>query len=153
MKKLICILVLMSFLTVLFGCAPSEKPAATENSETTATTEQLTSEMPEEPVFDIETSVCVLKYPQKWKAAVSVDVSKNIVRFSWGDRKLFDLIFGGDSGYLLGTYADVGVYVISYEPDKDLMSEEDFLTFCAMQEDINVILQNLMKDKNFVLEQ
>ena len=92
--------------------------------------------------FDIKTSVTTLKYPNKWKDKVDIDISDNGVKFSNDGTSLFDLIFSENSdGYLLGTYNETPIYIVNYEAETDEQAQ--------MLEDVNVILQNLIKDSNF----
>ena len=93
--------------------------------------------------FDIKTSVVTLKYPLKWKNKVDIKATDKKVEFSYYKTKLFDLVFSPGEGYLLGTYKETPIYVINYPVTTDEQS--------AMQEDVNVILENLLKDKNFVI--
>lgn len=92
-----------------------------------------------------------MKYPLKWKDLVTVEVADDSVCFSYGDIKLFDLLFDSDEGYLLGTYDGTQIKIISYDFDKDSLSEDEYFNCCAMQEDVNVILQYWLSDKNFVM--
>ena len=91
--------------------------------------------------FDIKTSVVTMKYPNKWKEKVKIDVTEESVKFSNDGTPLFDLIFKECDGYLLGTYKDTPIYIVDYLVDTDEQA--------AMQEDVNVILQHLMEDSNF----
>lgn len=91
--------------------------------------------------FDIETSLVTLKYPQKWKDKVNVDVTDLGVKFSNNGTPLFDILFSECNGFLIGAYKDTPIYIVTYEAQ----NEEQNL----MQEDINVILNNLMSDSNF----
>lgn len=91
--------------------------------------------------FNIKTTVTTLKYPKRWKDKVDIDNSGDTVKFSCDDTPLFDLVFNEGKGYLLGTYKDTPIYVIYHEVKKDEHIE--------MVDDVNIILQNLMKDKNF----
>lgn len=94
--------------------------------------------------FDIETSVVTLKYPNKWRDKVQVDVSDKGVKFSNDGMPLFDIYFAAcEDGYLLGTYKDTPIYIVDYSVETDEQA--------AMQEDINVILQYLMEDSNFII--
>ena len=93
--------------------------------------------------FDIWTSVVTLKYPAKWADRVSVTLGDAGVYFTCGEVRLFDIVFAECEGYLLGTYGAPPIYIIDYPVEGDEL--------CAMQEDVNVILQNLMKDENFTL--
>ena len=65
-----------------------------------------------------------MKYPLKWKDLVTVEVADDSVCFSYGDIKLFDLLFDSDEGYLLGTYDGTQIKIISYDFDKDILSED-----------------------------
>lgn len=93
--------------------------------------------------FDIKTSIVTMKYPNKWKDKVQVDVSDDEVKFSNNGTHLFDLVFKECDGYLLGTYNGNPIYVVDYDVKNDEQA--------AMQEDVNVILRNLMEDSNFVI--
>ena len=105
----------------------------------------------DDSVFEIETPVATLYYPNKWKESVTIEKDGDSLRFSCGEIKLFDVLFNSDDGFRLGTYNDTTINVVDYEIDEDSFSAEDFERLCAMQEDINVILQYLMKDSNFTL--
>lgn len=90
---------------------------------------------------DIEGAPIPMKYPEKWKNAVQTEVEKDRIKFSNNGVPLFDLVFTRCDGYLLGTYKDTPIYIIDY----DVSTDEQL----AMQEDVNVILQGLMDDPNF----
>lgn len=94
--------------------------------------------------FDIKTSVVTMKYPKKWEEKVKIDVTEECVKFSNYETSLFDLYFKECDGYLLGTYKDTPIYIIDYPVESDEQS--------AMQEDVNVILQHLLEDSNFVID-
>ena len=151
MKQLSLVIVLILSAILMFGCASEKEPPASEPSATPSATVQTTSPEPDVPVFDIKTRVCVMKYPLKWKDLVTVEVADDSVCFSYGDIKLFDLLFDSDEGYLLGTYDGTQIKLISYDFDKDSLSEDESFNCCAMQEDVNVILQYWLSDKNFVI--
>lgn len=151
MKQLSLVIVLILSAILMFGCASEKEPPASEPSATPSATVQTTFPEPDVPVFDIKTRVCVMKYPLKWKDLVTVEVADDSVCFSYGDIKLFDLLFDSDEGYLLGTYDGTQIKIISYDFDKDSLSEDEYFNCCAMQEDVNVILQYWLSDKNFVI--
>ena len=151
MKQLSLVIVLILSAILMFGCASEKEPPASEPSATPSATVQTTSPEPDVPVFDIKTRVCVMKYPLKWKDLVTVEVADDSVCFSYGEIKLFDLLFDSDEGYLLGTYDGTQIKIISYDFDKDSLSEDEYFNCCAMQEDVNVILQYWLSDKNFVI--
>ena len=93
--------------------------------------------------IDIVTSVVTMKYPAKWQDEVQIDVSDSKVEFSNDGTALFDLVFEECDGYLLGTYSGTPIYIVDYDVETDEQA--------MMQEDVNVILQYLMEDKNFVI--
>lgn len=99
--------------------------------------------------FDIKTDLVTLKYPNKWKDKVTVDVTEDTVKFAYDDLKLFDLVFKECDGYLLGTYKETPIYIISYDFDETKYSEDEQMEIYGMAEDVNVILQYLMEDSNF----
>ena len=102
--------------------------------------------------FDIKTPIVTLKYPLKWKDKVKVDVSDEAVKFSYKDVKLFDIYFKeAENGSLLGTYGKTPLYAVSYTPDEKKLDEEQLEEYSAMQYAINVILNNLKKDKKFTI--
>ncbi len=92
-----------------------------------------------------KTDLVTLHYPEKWKSKATVNTEKNVVHFYNGKTPLFDLRFEECDGYLLGTYSGTPIYMVEYPVTK----EEDI----AMQQDVNTIIQNLSKDKNFVINQ
>lgn len=102
--------------------------------------EDLSSE--EIPVFDIETPLVTLKYPEKWKDKANIEVLPEGVKFSTADgTPLFDLMFVESEGYVLGTYNGNPIYMVEYPVNTEEQIE--------MQEDVNVILQYLLGDDNF----
>lgn len=96
----------------------------------------------DDSVFKIKTDVAPLYYPSKWEDKVTVDVKSDRVSFSREDTKLFDIVFAEiESGDYIGSYKGTPVYVVTYEvKDNEAAS---------MQEDLNVILQHLMKDRDY----
>lgn len=99
--------------------------------------------------FDIKTSVVTLKYPKKWEDKVTIDVSDKTVKFSCNKEALFDIVFEKCDGYLLGTYDKTPIYTVDYTVDSKKYSDEEYKELCSMQENINVILENLMQDSKF----
>lgn len=103
--------------------------------------------------FDIETSVVTLKYPLKWKDLVNIEVTDSAVHFTYQDEKLFDMVFfeaeNTDGAYLLGTYDETPIYIVSYSVDESSFSEEELSNYNAMQANVNVILENLEKEEKF----
>lgn len=102
-------------------------------------------------VFEIKTSVAKLYYPTQWKDSVKIDIEDGAVRFTSGKVKLFDLIFGESDESLLGTYDGTEIHVISYDIDNKGITEGEYTRLLAMQDGVNVILDNLQKDAKFEL--
>ena len=128
--------VLVSFLKKDYGFE-SASETTTEGSAVDEEKEK------EKNVFEIKTGVVSLYYPSKWQSKVKTEVKSDRVLFSCGDEKLFDIVFGGKDGDLLGKYKDTEVRIVPYE----LKNSTDELI--EMQEDVNVLLHKLMEDKAF----
>lgn len=105
----------------------------------------------DQTIFEINTPVAILHYPAKWKDQVDIALSDTSVKFSCGEHKLFDLYFDGEEGSLMGTYKGKPIRIVSYDINPSVMSGEMFDQLCAMQEDVNVILQYLMEDTDFII--
>lgn len=102
-------------------------------------------------VFEIKTELTTLYYPEKWKDSITVKKNKKSVEFSCNGTKLFDLLFNGTKGYLLGTYNETEIRIVSYDIDEEQFTDSEFVELRAMQEDVNVIIDNLIEDDNFIL--
>lgn len=100
-------------------------------------------------VFEVRTSLVTMYYPTKWQDKVDIDITDDSVKFKSSEDKLFDLNFDSDEGYLLGKYDGVTISIVSYDINSEGMSEDRYYQLCAMQEDVNVILQHLMDDEKF----
>ena len=104
MKKILLILVIAILSVSLFAC--SEKKEADGDNKTTtdssAAADEKETAAPVE-VFVIKTDYADLKYPKKWEDRVKVDVKDNTVAFSADKKPLFDLVFNGKDGFVLGT--------------------------------------------------
>ena len=102
-------------------------------------------------VFEIETDLTTLYYPKKWQDAVTVETNQDVAKFSCGETPLFDLIFTGEEGYLLGTYNGTEIRIIAYDLEEANLSDTEYSKLCAMQDDVNVLLQYLMADSDFLI--
>lgn len=111
--------------------------------------ETATENASNEEVFGIQTSVTTLYYPKIWEDAMTVEENGKTVSFSYGEIKLFDICFEQCDGVLLGIYDGTPIYVISYDVEKDRLSSEQYRDICAMQDDVNVILEHLKQDSKF----
>lgn len=108
--------------------------------------------------FSIETKYVTLEFPSKWKDKVDITINDEepyTVSFSYNDSPLFDLVFNGTSGFRLGSMINNGqvinINVNFYDVDSDSMSNEEYLNYCAMQEDINVIIDKLVENYGFII--
>ena len=146
-------------LICLFSCKKGENAAnetksitnegssSETNASKTQTTQPVTNEYDAVEVYSIEAFGLKLKYPAKWKGQVTAKQSDNRLCFTFGKQKLFDLVFNGDDGYVLGTVRGDEYTVIKIV---DYEIEIDSLDAFIMQEDINCILNYLQKDYDFV---
>lgn len=120
-------------------------------------------EMLEEKGFVIETPVVDLYYPEKWNDFVRVEQIEgdfHTVQFfatieGKNEIQLFDVLLGGEEGYLLGyikgeNNEEISVNIVSYdfELGDDWTSEEETLIY-AMLEDVNYIIGMLQKEVGF----
>lgn len=84
---------------------------------------------------------------------VNIEVTDSAVHFTYQDEKLFDMVFfeaeNTDGAYLLGTYDETPIYIVSYSVDESSFSEEELSNYNAMQANVNVILENLEKEEKF----
>ncbi len=165
-KRSICLLLLLALVVSLVGCG-SEKPkpnndAKTQNVQTQDTENSETSfYSTDEDCFTIETKYGTLEYPVKWKKVTKTEIADEpyAVKFccvtSAGNIPLFELNFGSDEGFLLGTLSKDGksvpVYLNSFDIDKTALSEEEYINCCAMEEDVNVIISRLVEKNSMVL--
>lgn len=117
--------VIIQGLIADYGFKTGEQPETEENNK----------------VFEIKTDVVSLYYPEKWKGKVDVKAEGKTVSFMNNGEKVFDLRFEECDGYLLGTYNGTPIYMVEYKTKNNDQ--------VAMQQDVNVIINNLSKDKNF----
>lgn len=109
--------------------------------------EQNASSEYENNTFITEVAGLKLQYPLRWKDLVSIDVDTNAATFSFGNEKLFTLFFNcPDKGNVLGTVCGDENIVITIS-DYDVSDGNAV----SMQEDVNVILQHLIEDYDFVV--
>ncbi len=102
-------------------------------------------------VFKISAPFADLYYPKKWINTVSVNSEANSVHFTYGETKLFDIVYGDGEGDTLGTYNGKAIKVVTYDISYGDFYEEEYDKIMEMQEDLNVILQYLMQNGNFIL--
>lgn len=106
--------------------------------------------------MNIETAYATLNYPKEWEDYVKYESGgegDNIVEFyaTVGQHErvhIFDVQFGGESGYCIGVVEKDGteteVNVVSYDVSFDeAWTGKEINTILAMQEDINFLIQNL----------
>lgn len=102
--------------------------------------------------FPIETSVCTLYYPSRWKDLAQIDVEEKSVKFSYQDCPVFELFFDdmpeNQDAFLLGAYVDHPIYIVSYRADESF-TEEEQENYYAMQANVNYILDRLSEDPQF----
>lgn len=101
--------------------------------------------------FAIETEIVTMYYPQRWKDSIKVEADDKAVAFSCDGTPLFTIHFGAEKGELLGTYNGTKLWLETFDFDQKKLSAEQIAMYEAMQEDVNVILQNLYDDDKFEL--
>lgn len=109
--------------------------------------------------YSIKTDYCDLQYPLKWKDYINVVYDTEveyIVEFHAGEVHLFDVVFNGDEakkvGKVVSNGKSISIGIESYVIEKEQYDEDEYNTYCTMQEDLNVILSKLVDDYNMVLE-
>ena len=136
MKKATAIVLCLLMLFVLSCCAEKRENDPEASAEDT--------------VFTIKAAGLSLKYPEKWRDKVSVEIGEDAVSFSAGQTPLFDLTFNSEQGDILGTVNGEHPVVIRALLHDIPPSDSEM---AAMQEDINVILSYLVAEYDFVAGQ
>jgi hypothetical protein len=114
--------------------------------------------------IDIETPYVTLRFPKEWSKQIRTKKVKDdvyTVEFygivaDKGEQRLFDLVFGGTEGYLLG-YLDIlgedkpmTLNIISYELNAtERWTEKETQLFYAMQDDVNFVIDKLVDTGDF----
>lgn len=110
-------------------------------------------------VFLTDVGYCEIAYPKKWQDYVIVDreTENDVVKFSGrlGENEvpLFDIYFNDTNAANIGTITtdngDVTVGFTMYEFDKKKNTDKYYDQYCAMCDDINVIIAKLHEMYNF----
>lgn len=145
-----CAVVVIAAVTAI---VLSNTLCSTGGSNNTATSDEAVTEE-NIKTFDIDLGFVVLKYPERWKDAVTITGAEAhkagdsfTVAFAKGENKLFDLYFNSSEGNILGTIKkDDSQTVLSVKTYKLNSNDKDLP---LMQEDLNVIIENLKKDYDF----
>lgn len=154
MKKIYRI-ILTYFLIFIYLSGCSEK-SLNSDLETNKNTDIETNNLmidEEIETYIIETKNVDMKYPKRWEDKVSIENPKeNCIRFVADGIAIFDIFLNSDEGEVLGTLNKPEVNLVLSVKMYELDSEnENYNDHLIMQEDINVILENLGKDYNFVV--
>ena len=139
MKKCFVIAMVLVMILALAACDKSANPADESDTKKTGAENNAT--------YTISVEGLDLKYPEMWQDKVTIDISSDRAAFSCGDIKLFDLVFNGDEGTVLGTVCgdkNIVISIVDYPIDTN---DKESL---KMLEDVNVILDNLILDYDFV---
>lgn len=114
--------------------------------------------------FSIDTPYGAISYPLKWKEQIRTEAVEQgdsyTVQFHGTvegreEVHLFDIIFAGENGYNIGHLTTdkgtkVAVNIVSYDfKENDEWTDEEYNTYCAMQEDVNYIIQVLLQNEDF----
>lgn len=168
---IVLLVALVLFVGVTLGKNQANKGNAKENQivqEEIQQEEVQDEQVIEKPVeeaeetFEVETNYCKLFYPCKWEEDMRIETSDSKVEFCGEiDGKenihLFDVVFGEKVGFELGTLktngGNVSISIVSYELQfDDTWNEEEKNRMYAMQEDVNVIIQELGKNSDFEMK-
>ena len=116
-------------------------------------------EMLEAKGFVIKTPLVDLYYPEKWKKQINVEqVEGDIYKVQFNGKlekkdeiQLFEIVFGGTEGILLGTLDETEVYLIYNDISfDDTWTEEAQNQVYVMQEESNYVIGMLQKEEGFV---
>ena len=101
-------------------------------------------------VYEIKTTIATFCYPTRWKDRISVKDEDGTVSFFSDDVDVFELKLGGTDGFSVGTYdgKDLRLVTFAFTQYKD--DQKRFEELCQMQEDVNVLLDHLDRDKAFI---
>lgn len=157
------ILMGVSGTMLFFDIKPTETTKTDIASEGKANTKSTLEEMLEEEAFKIETAYIDLYYPAKWEEKVRVEYVEEetyTVQFfaTLEDKEevhIFDIIFGGEEGFVLGFVqkeeeTELSVSVISYSTEfGDNWTDIEKNEINTMLEDINYIIGMLQKETVF----
>ncbi len=152
-KKILCLL--LSAMLILMACA-----GCTVSDESPVDPEETTS-----TAFDVDLGFTTLKFPSRWKDSIRIsqDFEGNIgtVEFygsmgNHAEQLLFTLCFNQDGEIPVGTLLSDGQNIIICADMNELEFDESWTqeekdNFCAMQEDINYIVEYLEKNPDFTL--
>lgn len=148
MKKFVSVLICI--IISVFGFVGCSDSGITGTDETVS---DISNGIKSSDLFYIDTAYCELAYPSKWEEYLLIDSESqtDTVRFigKFGDFEvsLFDVLFNNIDGTQIGTVSTddgiVTVSVIMYEYDNEQYSDKYYDLFCAMCDDVNVIIANL----------
>lgn len=102
-----------------------------------------------ENVYKIDNGFMEIYYPKRWKEKIVIDETEDSIVFMYKDNKLFELSFGKEEGFFLGTYRDMDVCILTYDLGMSNFSDEELEIAEAMQEDMNVIIEKMKENSNF----
>lgn len=152
-KKILSLFIsAMLILTAFAGCTVADENVA-DPEETTSVN------------FDVDLGFTSLKFPLRWKDSIRInqdfDGTIGTVEFygsmgDHGEQLLFTLCFNQDGEIPVGTLVSDGQNIIICADMNELEFDESWSQdekddFCAMQEDINYIVEYLEKNPDFTL--
>lgn len=154
MKRIVAAVIAVVFILSLTACGKRSNSSADSSTASSTASKATLDSAPQnvvdfnEEVITIKTNYADLKYPSKWENKVNIETKADKVCFTSADKKvkLFDLCFGGKEGYVFGVLTSdnsTELRVVSYDIDNNLENADEL---CAMQEDMNVIFQYLIKE-------
>ena len=160
MKKTLSVITTVALAAALLAsCGGKDENKDSAKQTESALETQIATESSEAPETDVETEAVegtfeipfaglVLKYPEKWKDAVTTEEGDDgSLVFSTNGAPLFTLFANGDH-IVLGTVKGEKYTVLSLDFAQIDDGDE---SAAAMQEDINVIISHLSEDYDFAM--
>ena len=153
MKRLLLLVLALVMLFSLAACDSGSGGESESEDETTAASgaegSQVEATEPDVSTYTIKAGGLELKYPEKWKDKVTVDVTDDKAAFTCGKVNLFDILFNSEEGTVLGTVKKDDEYIVLTVVDYELKKADTDLA--EMQTDLNVILNFLEADYDFTI--
>lgn len=153
-KKIVTVLSIVLFVAIII-CAViyfvKEKPQNDTKKE------MVEENVAEDMTFlEIETPYGMLYYPDKWEKELRFEAKEdsNVVISFYGnvqekEIQLFDIIFNGKDGDLLGYLDDASVHILFYDLDIAKLDEESQNTIIGMSESASFLITELEKMDNY----
>lgn len=101
-------------------------------------------------VYEIKTTIATFSYPARWRDRISVKDNEGTVAFFSDNIEVFELKLGSTDGFSVGKYDGKDLRLVTFDFNQYKDDQKRFEELCQMQEDVNVLLDYLERDKAFV---